>query len=93
METLQKEKAIEWLDTLEVGMPLVVKLSNNIRCVSLFAGKEERGYIFFDGKAFVLSQNYIMNNENVAFITELDEEDFDKMSELLISLEKGGILK
>lgn len=89
MKTLQKEKAIEWLDTLEVGIPLVVQLSNKIRCVSLFAGKEEHGYIFFDGKAFVLSQNYIMNNENIAFITELDEEDFDKTSELLISLEKG----
>ena len=89
MEMLQKEKAIEWLETLEIGIPLVVKLSNNIRCVSLFAGKEERGYMFFDGTIFILSQNYIMNNENVAFITELDEEEFDKMSELLISLKKG----
>ena len=89
METLQKEKAIEWLETLEIGIPLVVKLSNNIRCVSLFAGKEERGYMFFDGKIFILSQDYIMKNENVAFITELGEEEFDKMSELLISLEKG----
>lgn len=90
MKTLQKEKAIEWLDTLEVGIPLVVQLSNEIRCVSLFAGKEERGFRFVDNRTiFVLSKNYIMNNENIAFITELNETEFEEMSELLIKLEKG----
>ena len=92
MKKLQKEKAIEWLETLEFGMPLVVQLSNEIRCVSLFAGKEERGFRFVDKyTVFVLSKNYIMNNEKLAFITELNEKEFEEMSELLVKLEKGEL--
>ena len=88
---------MELLDKLEIGMPVVVTLNDDIRIVSIYAGIGDRGYRFYDGSGitgvFIYGKDYLSRHPEIQFTTELGEdEDVDIVARLVHELleMKGG---
>ena len=87
--------AIELLDSLEVGMPLIIifnELPSKIRKVSLYAGTTGNGYYNFidDSGIFKCSIGYI--KEHLIISQELDQDtDLYEVVKLCNKVKKGEV--
>lgn len=86
---------IELLDSLEVGMPLIIifnELPSKIRKVSLYAGTTGNGYYNFidDSGIFKCSIGYI--KEHLIISQELDQDtDLYEVVKLCNKVKKGEV--
>ena len=87
--------AIKLLDSLEVGMPLIIifnELPSKIRKVSLYAGTTGNGYYNFidDSGIFKCSIGYI--KEHLIISQELDQDtDLYEVVKLCNKVKKGEV--
>lgn len=86
---LAKEKAIEWLDKADIGIPVVIILNNNLRCVSVYTGNNGTGlYTFYDVTGlYTLTSGYI--REKVTLDMLRDDQELITLTNLLKEIRKG----
>ena len=87
---LTKEKAIEWLDKADIGIPVVVILNNDLRCVSIYTGHNETGiYSFYDETGlYNLTSGYI--HEKVILDMLREDQELITLTNLLKEIRRGA---
>lgn len=90
LDILRKNNAINWLDNAVAGAYLTVCINNDIRCVSLYIGKDEDGrYSFIDSNGiFKYSKQFIQNN-NISLDAIRGEKEMTALANLIDNVKRG----
>lgn len=91
LDILRKNNATKWLDNAVVGTYVTVCINNDIRCISLYIGKDEDNhYSFIDSDGiFKFSKQFIQNND-ISLDAIRGEKEMIMLANLINNVEKGG---
>lgn len=88
---LTKEDMFNWLDKAECGVMLTVCIGDDIRCPSIYAGRNADGnFTFIDSDStFAYTKQYILTHDNIS-IDAVEEDEFFECMKILTAIKERG---